>query len=199
MYCSHCGEAVVGTGRFCSHCGKPLVAQPAVTSLAPSQWEYTYYRVSWDSGKGGRYPLTFGKTEYSVRLDNWGRDQHWILPEIQSYIDKGWEPIHEIGPGSYHFVRSKDYTGGITYYCLEVVQFLVKFRRPATPLTDLQKELLGKWEEVEDPNKGFGNNLMNKLNSRSSAQRAFFTFFRDKTFVWINRYERKYNGIYYLT
>lgn len=179
MFCAYCGKPIAQDGQYCPHCGKSVAPASQISASTPIEWEFTYYRVSWASGKGGRYPLTFGRTESSVRLDNWGEDQSWILPKIQYYLDRGWVPVGEVGPGGYHFIHHEDY--------LEVFQFLVEFRRPATPLSASEQQLLGVWEEAKQPNAGLLGKLGNALLwQRLEIQRWQYEFFGNRTFTCVS-------------
>ncbi|MEZ4641770.1 MAG: zinc ribbon domain-containing protein [Chloroflexota bacterium] len=189
MFCIHCGNPLVENAQFCAHCGKAVGTAPQPPQPPeerPSQeWEYTFYRSSWKSGKGGRFNLVFGKTEYDARLMHWGSDESWLMPSLQKFLDNGWEPVGKIGPGNYHFRHNEDHYG---IHWLEVHTFLVEFRRPARPLTDLEKEVLGVWQETHDPNKGFLRKFGNVVfDQKVNIDRARIEFYKDKRFQSYNR------------
>lgn len=189
MFCIHCGKSLVENAQFCAHCGEKVsnAPQPPRAPAPPVEqgWEYTFYRSTWKQGKGGRFNLTFGKTEYDARLDNWGDDESWIMPRIQTFLDKGWEPIGKIGPGNYHFRHHKD-LNDIPW--VEVYAFVVEFRRPARPLTKPEEQLHGTWQETFDPNKGFFRKLGNVVFDQSlTVQRERITFHKNRKFQTFDR------------
>lgn len=185
MFCAHCGKSNVENASFCAYCGKAIrqsYAEPITEPVRPknTEWEYNFYGQNWDLGEGGHWNLTFGRTEYDVRLDNWGANQDSLMPKIQLYLDDGWQLINPPGPNSYRFKRHKD-TDGLNW--LELDSFIVEFRRPARPRTEKEKELLGVWQEVGDPNKGFFKQLGNViLSQRLTIHRWRYEFFENRTF-----------------
>ena len=182
MFCTNCGKSISVDGNFCAHCGKSVSLSTKPRESSTTEWEYTYYLVRWD--KGGKYPLTFGKTEYQVRLDNWGSDQSWILPEIQNYLDKGWVPVTEVGPGGYGFVTIEEYASGIKITSLSVKQFLVELRRSASPLSIYENRLLGTWEETGKFNQGFWNKLDNLIVYQKPQRKKWrYKFYKTRKFV----------------
>ena len=202
MFCINCGESIIEGAKFCAKCGKPTTQtkQPSSQLQQPAliDWEYTYYRRSWE--KGGRYNLLLGTTEYSVRLELWGEHQSEFLHDIQEYLDKGWQPISPPGPGSYNFLRHEAYISGIKYNWLQIRSFILELRRPATiPLLDKEKLLLGVWEEPSDPSTGFGG-TMAKILLFTKLKKRRVEFFKDHTFYETNqREEKQLGGVYYST
>ena len=77
-------------------------------------WEYKEfcfpYRPGWSWYRLGMG----GTTDTSARFSFWSGSQRFILPEIQKWLDEGWEPIGEIGPSAItlHYYRSLGKTGG---------------------------------------------------------------------------------------
>ena len=199
MFCVHCGKKNVEGASFCAFCGKAIGEMKTQTTENSSDWEYTFFRRYWKSGDGGRWNLTFGKTEYSVRMDNWGQDQDGYLPKIQKIIDKGWKPLSPPGPNSYHFRRNTDYAGSVKFTWLEIYSFVVEFRRPATQRTEKEKHLLGVWQETYDPNKGFWNTLGNVVfEQKTTVDKWKYEFNKDRTFHQTNRDgEKRGGGIFY--
>jgi hypothetical protein len=122
----------------------------------PVEWEYGYFLRHWGPGKGGSYPLGDGKTEYHARVFYWSDNQSWILPELQKYMDEGWQPLTEVGPNAYAFRRH----GGSPDW-LEVKEFRVKLRRPKTlPTPEHVARLLGRWQRTEITGKGLKGGLL---------------------------------------
>ncbi len=70
--------------------------------MATENWEYKDFVDSFPpKGKAGWVGL--GPGGYSVagaKLEFWQDWQSTILPELQTWLDQGWEPISEVGPGS---------------------------------------------------------------------------------------------------
>ena len=66
-------------------------------------WEYTDFRLDipnpqvWaDQISGNGACTTAAVTAYW-----WQSMQRWILPQLQSRLDEGWEPVTEVGPGGF--------------------------------------------------------------------------------------------------
>lgn len=185
MFCIHCGKQIVDNASFCAFCGKPTPSKSSnnMNLKQPQEWEYTFYARHWKSGKGGRWNLLLGTTEYSVRLDNWGRHENLVMSEIQEFLDKGWEFVTKPGPNSYTFVRHQDYASGVTFNWLELSTFVVNFRRPIQERTKKEKQLLGLWQETTDPNKGIWKKLGNAIFDRKlEVKRWEYEFKKDRTF-----------------
>ena len=183
MYCIHCGKLNVDQASFCAYCGKATSSIPDESSRDREvEGDYNFYSQVWSYGKGGRWNLTFGVTEYSVRLDNWGSDQNRIMPELQEYLDAGWQYINPPGPNSYRFISHTDDAGGIRFTWLSVSSFIVDFRRPARPLKDKEKLLIGVWQELYNPNAGFLNKLGNlAFSHKTDVSRERYKFRKDHT------------------
>lgn len=148
MYCPSCGKQIPDQSRFCFECGAAVPTQTSQPAAAPkvTEWEYCYYVQWWHLGKGGNYSQDEGKTEMQARLFYWSHHQKKFLPEIQEYLDQGWEAITEIGPNAYSFRDHSDNTN----HWVEARDFRVKFRRPKTQNTPNHlAALLGRWESVE--------------------------------------------------
>ena len=199
MFCIHCGKKNMESAVFCAFCGKEISQIKAILDVDNStvEWDYNFFRRGWKNG--GRWNLTFGVTEHNVRMDNWGQDQSTLLPKIQKYLDNGWQPISPPGPGSYYFDRNTDYAGEIKYTYLSVSHFIVEFRRPAKSRTEKEKQLLGIWQEIHDPNQGFWSRLGNAVfDHRLNVGRQRYEFRKDRTFREIDRLDKKVDsGIFY--
>ncbi len=198
MFCVHCGKSNVENARFCAHCGKAINQPLEVPSPKSTEWEYYFYSTYWESGKGGRWSLTFGVTEASVRLDNWWQDQNWIMPQIQKIIDEGWEYVTPPGPNSYNFETHTDSAGGIKFKWLSVRSFIADFRRPARPLKEKEKNLIGTWQETEDPNKGFWKKLLNIVFAQKlTVNKETIDFHKDHTFTLKTSLGISKEGVFY--
>ena len=183
MFCTWCGKLNVDHATFCAFCGKAVVPPPVTPAPETTHWDYNFVSRVWDSGEGRRWNLVLGVTEYSVRQDNWGSDQNWIMPEIQEYLDKGWQYVNPPGPNSYKFMENTDYSGSIKFKWLSVSSFVVDFRRPARPLKEKEQQLVGVWEKCGDPNKGFWNTLGNVIfDQKLTVSRYRYEFHKDHTF-----------------
>lgn len=200
MYCIHCGKQIPDEASFCAYCGKATSS----VSNEPShdkdvEWDYNFYSQTWSYGKGGRWNLTFGVTEYSVRLDNWGQDQNRIMPELQEYLDAGWQYVNPPGPNSYTFIRHTDTASGISITWLSVSSFLVEFRRPARPLKDKEKLVIGVWRKLHKPNAGFWDTLGNMAFShKTDVSRQRYEFRKDHTVRLVNREEQPFDlGVFF--
>jgi hypothetical protein len=186
MFCIHCGKQNVDNAMFCAFCGK-AIKETQIQSTT-TKWEYFFIRKTWKSGNGGRYNLLNGKTEYSVRLDLWGQDQSEVMKQMQEFYDLGWQSISPPGPGSYRFAENTAYSNDYKYTWLEVRSFIVELRRPAQERTEKEKEIIGIWQETQDPNDGFWNKLGNVIfMQKLEVERAKIEFRDDKTFTLINR------------
>lgn len=201
MYCPACGKQIPDGSRFCFLCGAAVptaVSQPSAPPApsAPTEWEYSYYVQCWELGKGGKYYTGGGHTEVQARHYFWGGQQKWINPEIQEYLDNGWEPITEIGPNGFTF-RYRTLNNDAWY---EMRDFRVKFRRPKrqgkpAPLA----ALLGKWESVEVIKHGLVAGLMVGIGSALGmyAKGYVYEFFDDYRFEGSSKGVNKNNwGIF---
>lgn len=201
MYCPNCGHQIEETAKFCSNCGKPTAKstqQTASNAQSPTQqteWEYRYYRLHWEWNKGGKFYL-FGKSEYDARLFHWGQDQSRIMRELQEWMDKGWQPVTPPGPGCYTFRKREDFHfNGVNDHWLEAETFLVELRRPATPLQDRTKLLLGTWEKEDEPKPGLIDRMLGKKLVKASIM-----FHKDYRFEARNQDGNySFGGTYYVT
>jgi RNA polymerase subunit RPABC4/transcription elongation factor Spt4 len=128
MFCPSCGKQVPDSSRFCLHCGSSISAPVTNTK---EEWEYRDFLLQWERGKGGEYYLDEKNNINSIRLQVWNETQSWILPQIQEWLDKGWQPVTEVGPAGFSF-RSKN--GLLEILTLkfnrgELAEFRVKMRR----------------------------------------------------------------------
>jgi hypothetical protein len=178
------------------NCGAalPVSSAPAVAAPAPTEWEYTFFSLDWKTGNGGRYPLGVGSNEQLVRMKNWGEDQGRILPDLQKWIDQGWQPVSEVGPNAYIFRRRR---GNPDW--LEVASFRVKLRRPRTsPLTSHESAVIGKWLLTEMRGGGIVGKLAKGLAEMSGGQIQEFSFTHEKLVTGIpsNRSKGVVSGVY---
>lgn len=120
-------------------------------------------------------------------MDLWGRHQSWVLPAIQEYIDDGWQPINQVGPGAYHFDRRNNEHLSISY-------FLVELRREAQPLSATYKALSGVWKEKHQPS----NEGLERL-WYGERQKAQIEFRRDMTLTLQSRKKQKAIGVWQIT
>lgn len=110
------------------------------------------------------------------------------MPELQKHIDAGWQYVNPPGPNSYAFTKHTDYAGGIEFTWLSVSSFIVDFRRPARPLKEKEKQLIGCWQENFDPNSGFWNTLGNVVFSQKlNVKRLRYEFKKDHTVRYTDR------------
>lgn len=182
MYCIHCGKSNIENASYCAFCGKLIDTTNVQPSQTPTEWEFTFFQKCWGGWDRASWELGSGTTEYSIRLDLWGQHQSKFMPEIQKYIDSGWQPVSPPGPGSYEFGR--DESEGIS-----LKAFLVEFRRPARPRTDKEKHLVGVWQEIGD---------LSIFSRLLSLKKSGFEFFNDRRFHYFDRSGKKQlEGIYF--
>jgi hypothetical protein len=127
MYCPSCGKNVPDNSKFCLHCGFSITA-PESPVDRQVEWEYQDYLLQWGAGDGGRYPLSEGENENTIRLEIWNNQQSWILPQIQELLDNGWQPVTHVGPAAFSFRYHNGGLLGARY--IEVNEFRVKMRKP---------------------------------------------------------------------
>lgn len=197
MFCIHCGKSIAENASFCAYCGKEI-SQISSKSKDVTEWDYFFYSTYWENGKGGRTNLTFGVTEYDVRLDVWGRNQDWIMKELQDYLDEGWQYVTPPGPNSFRFIEHTDYAGSIKFKWLSICSFVVDLRRPAKPLKEKEKELIGVWQATEDPNNGFWKKFGNVvIAKKAKVDKEKITFYKDHTFEIITSWGDVKEGVFY--
>jgi protein associated with RNAse G/E len=125
MYCPSCGKEIPDASAFCLHCGKPL-------SLPEKKIEYEYHDLVIDVSdtKNKMWVATDTYTTVAARLHFWQSLQATILTGIQDYLDNGWQPMTEVGPGMMNIKHeSAAFFGNPPdrYVC---VGFTLKLRRP---------------------------------------------------------------------
>ncbi len=127
MYCPSCGKNIPDGSRFCLHCGS-AIASSNPASETPIEWEYDDYVTTWEKGKYKAQLNDINGGEATIRLTWWNQCQSWIRPEIQKWLDKGWQPITEVGPSGFGVRRHP--AGFLGWPYLELTEFRVKMRRP---------------------------------------------------------------------
>ncbi len=66
------------------------------------QWEYRdFVYKGWQPGETWARLGSGGYTEPGARLYFWQNRQQAILAELQKWLDQGWEPVSEVGPGGF--------------------------------------------------------------------------------------------------
>lgn len=111
--CGNCGYSNPAANKFCGGCGKPL---PQVTQPA----QYEYFNFGWRAEKGQAYDQVLAKlgfnqqvgqalTESYARIHFWQKHQRHIQKELQPYLNDGWQPITEVGPGCIEIVPSYEW------------------------------------------------------------------------------------------
>lgn len=174
MYCPSCGKEIPDKSQFCSHCGSPIVITPT-PSNAHIEWEHIHFSWTWDRGKGGSYPLSSGRSEPLGRAQFWGDNQGRILPDLQRYLDKGWQPITEVGPNAFIF---RKHSGNPDW--LEVAAYRVKLRRQRTsPSPAYELNTIGKWQHVDTRGGGCLVRLFQGLSAATGGQVKEFEFARE--------------------
>ena len=109
MYCASCGRQISSDSTFCKYCG----SRNASSTRAVVEWEYQDFVWEWPSTQAWRLNAFY--PEFQHRLERWQSKQDIIRAELQKWLDKGWQPIGEIGPASiklHCFARTEsDVTG----------------------------------------------------------------------------------------
>ena len=85
----------------------------ATEATLSSGWEYQDYVLKYQPGSS--YKLGFGYTEANARLAVWQDTQKTILTELQTWLDAGWEPVSEVGPGGVALRSYKSRTKGLGF------------------------------------------------------------------------------------
>lgn len=193
MFCINCGQALPDDANFCSKCGASTNGKQTVNNghtITQPELEYTYFKIEYS--EGGAYYLTHGRSEQSVRDELWNDKRSSIMPRIQKYLMDGWQASSTIGANAFKFYRRTDKQG--TPY-LSVKSFFVELERSARELTILEKQLIGIWEQLDDPD-GF-NRFVNNLLQGFAGKTVHYEFFKDKTYRWTNINEEEVNrGVY---
>ncbi len=95
MYCPNCGKKIPDDSKFCLHCGKPI-NKPKSTQFV-IDWEYKDFVMTFPPKKI-RSVSASNYTEPAARLTYWQNYQSLIMPELQKWLDDGWQPLTEISP-----------------------------------------------------------------------------------------------------
>lgn len=95
MYCPYCGKQISKQSTFCAYCGSQLGSK-SISAPKNIEWEYKDFELTWKSGTTG-WISTEHYTEPAAKLDYWQNYQSVIMPDLQKWLDKGWQPIGEIG------------------------------------------------------------------------------------------------------
>lgn len=79
------------------------------------QGEWEYHTIESTAPKGHYFDVVGGAdttSEASARLTFWYKQQAEIMQTVQPWLDKGWEPVGEIGPGSLILTTSAEHSKG---------------------------------------------------------------------------------------
>lgn len=143
MYCPSCGRQIVEGSWFCPYCESSIV-MPTGTSKTVTEWEHKYFSLEFGSGEQGRYELSSGKGEVQARLFFWNVLQSEVLSKLQLYLDRGWQPITEVGPSALVFDWYNSDAFCQDWLSVKFVRIKMR-RRRMSPLTELESKLIGKW------------------------------------------------------
>jgi hypothetical protein len=134
MQCPSCKKEIPDSSTFCLHCGGRIVS-----TTSPAQaFDYEFTDYVWEIGA----EWTCGKliTTTQKAQEYWQKYQSKILPDIREWVDKGWEPISEVGPAG--FVIYEEPLGCLTMIFdsatyeaqrkIHIKEFRVKMRRKKT-------------------------------------------------------------------
>ena len=98
MYCPSCGKQTPDNSTYCLNCGT-RISSPNIRTV--TEWEYKdFIYKGWQPGD--TWVSISGSNSYTIpgaRLYFWQGSQQTILSELQKWLDQGWEPVGEIGPG----------------------------------------------------------------------------------------------------
>lgn len=108
MYCPSCWKQIPENSVSCPHCGEPVDAFAStsavgehVSTLSPTpaltEWEYDSFIYHFQSDSIG-VPLGLGKyAETEAKRKFWQNSKDRIWMELQRWLDKGWEPMGDVG------------------------------------------------------------------------------------------------------
>jgi hypothetical protein len=71
--------------------------------MSSGGWEYADFRLDIPTPQQWACRIT-GDHAYTTAAATahwWQNMQRWILPQLQSWLDEGWEPVTEVGPGGF--------------------------------------------------------------------------------------------------
>jgi hypothetical protein len=150
VLCPSCKNPIPENSAYCNHCGTQITYSP---KSATTPWEYKDFVYTYQPGK---HPYRGAQSLVYTRQDVWNEEQWFILPELQKWIDLGWEPITAIGTAGFVWESYKavDFILLIpTSVQLEkLVEFRVKMRAPKGTqlpfIEDPLKTLINKVENL---------------------------------------------------
>jgi hypothetical protein len=105
MYCPSCGKEIPAGSSFCLHCGNRIAAPSSGIGQmpqAPIEWEYKDFVIEYRPENRGK--VYIGPGGYTIPggcLFFWQSEQGSLAKKLQSWFDKGWEPVGEVGPACY--------------------------------------------------------------------------------------------------
>jgi len=151
MHCPYCGKQTPNNSTFCLHCGKKM---PKSGGRATAKWENKDFVYAYAPG---RRPYRGAQSLVYTRRNIWEEEQQNILPELQKWIDLGWESITEIGPAGFEWETFKQIElvalipSTFTYE--RAIAFRVKMRAPKgtktpPPVADQMSILMKKVEKL---------------------------------------------------
>jgi len=106
MYCSTCGQEIENDSKFCKHCGYRVDSKEPEERFFDFVWEPTVKvpeyreRVPALAGLNRRDHAGGAYSEAEAREIYWYRYQYEIQEAVQPYLDSGWRPVTEFGPGA---------------------------------------------------------------------------------------------------
>jgi hypothetical protein len=138
MFCNQCGKPNPDDSRFCRFCGSAMTSdrQPAAPA---AEWEYQDFVLDYSqTGLGAR--LADSTLITTTRVELWAQVRPEVMKHLQSWLDKGWQPVAQIGPDCLEFKeqRKRELGGGLalfgvnTYVYLQTVRIQMR-RQKAQP------------------------------------------------------------------
>ena len=102
--CPACSSNIPMDSRFCMNCGCQTAPPPLTTIVR--EWEYFEFKYSiprprcWAIQVSGDGAWTMP----AAQLHWWQNLQRDILPQMQNWLDDGWQPVSEVGPGGFKVI-----------------------------------------------------------------------------------------------
>ena len=134
MFCSSCGKQIPDESNFCLHCGYSFTTKKKSKKDSETEWEYDDCVIKWDDDDLPQGKFGLALSDYQIKAMFWDWYQQDILVLYQKWLDKGWEPITEVGSSAIKIANHKpkgffDITRTSTQRVMDLVEFRVSMRR----------------------------------------------------------------------
>lgn len=141
MYCINCGSQTPDNSKFCLHCGAKIsLTEPTAEPRPALDWEYKDFvypfppRYTWAQIGSGAY------SEAGAKIEFWQDNQQEIRLELQKWLDKGWEPVGEVGPAGMKIRTFRDAKYGFFGWLFIIMLSLMMFFLPLLFIWNLYAE-----------------------------------------------------------